>query len=266
MNCKNCNLPLTETDDYCSNCGAKVIRNRLTVKALFSHFSEQFLNYDNKFLQTFLHLFSKPESVIGCYINGTRKKYVNVISYFAIAITISGLQLYLLNKYFPGLVDISSITVDGQEEFAKKNLEFSQEYQSIIMMISVPIYAIISKIVFFNIKTFNYTEHLVMFMYIFSQMTIFGALFQIIGAVFGISLGTTSIIFLPIQILYSAFCLKRFFKLSLKGIILKMLFFLVILSIVIAIFSILFLIVMYSNGSLQEMIEAQRAARESSGG
>ena len=85
MNCKNCDANLNQNSDYCNNCGAKVIRNRLTIKTLFSHFSEQFLNYDNKFLQTFIHLFTKPEDVIGSYINGTRKKYVNVISYFAIA-------------------------------------------------------------------------------------------------------------------------------------------------------------------------------------
>ncbi len=98
MDCKNCHTNLKDTDDFCNTCGAKVVRNRLTIRNLFAHFSEQFLNYDNKFLQTFIHLFTKPEAVIGCYINGTRKKYVNVISYFAIAITISGLQMYILNK------------------------------------------------------------------------------------------------------------------------------------------------------------------------
>ena len=266
MDCKNCELSIQTHHNYCPHCGAKVISNKLTLTALFSHFSEQFLNYDNKFIQTFIQLFTKPEDVIGCYINGTRKKYVNVISYFALAITITGIQLYLLNKYFPELVNFSSITAEGQEEFAKKNLEFTQEYQSILMMISVPIYAIISKIVFFKIKTHNYTEHLVIFMYIFSQMAIFGALFQIIGAVFGLSLGTSGIIFLPLQILYSSYCLKRLFNLNLKGIILKMLFFLLILSIVFVLVSILFVIIMYFNGGLQEMIDAQKAVKEASGG
>ncbi len=266
MNCKNCELSIQTHHNYCPHCGAKVIRNKLTIKALFSHFSEQFLNYDNKFIQTFIQLFTKPEAVIGCYINGTRKKYVNVISYFALAITISGLQLYILNKYFPELIDISSITAEGQEELAKKNLEFTQEYQSIIMMISVPIYAIISKIVFFNIKTHNYTEHLVMFMYIFSQMAIFGALFQVIGSIFGLSLGIATIIFMPLQILYSSYCLKRLFNLSLKSILLKTLFFLLILSIVFVLVEILYLIILYFNGSLQEMIDTQRAAKEASGG
>ncbi|PHR71636.1 MAG: hypothetical protein COA67_06375 [Lutibacter sp.] len=83
-------------------------------------FNEQFLNYDNKFLQTFIHLFTKPEVVIDGYINGTRKKYVNVISYFAIAITLSGLQMFILNKFFPEMLDFSSLDDKNMAEFQKK--------------------------------------------------------------------------------------------------------------------------------------------------
>ena len=97
MNCKNCKTTLEESDDYCRNCGGKVIRNRLTIKSLFHHFSETYFNYDNKLLRTFLTLFSKPEEVIVGYINGTRKKYVDVIGYFALAITLSGLQIFFLS-------------------------------------------------------------------------------------------------------------------------------------------------------------------------
>ena len=101
MNCKNCHTDIPERSGYCSRCGAKVIRNRLTMKNLISSFSRQFFDYDNKFLQTFINLFKKPEDVIGSYINGTRKKYVNVISYYAIAISLAGIQLFVLNKFFP---------------------------------------------------------------------------------------------------------------------------------------------------------------------
>jgi Protein of unknown function (DUF3667) len=263
MNCKNCNIDLSENSDYCNICGAKNIRNRLTLKNLFADFNEQFLNYDNKFLKTFFHLFTKPEKVIGSYINGTRKKYVNVISYFAITITISGIQLYILNRYFPELVNLASVTVEGQEELAKKNLEFLQEYQSIVMMVSVPIYALISKIVFFNIKTYNYTEHLIIFMYIFSQMAIFGALFQVFGALFGISIGTSGIIFMPLQILYASYCLKRLFNLSLTSIFLRMLLFLLVVSFFIILFSILMVVIMYFNGSLEELAREQQALKAS---
>ena len=79
MNCKNCEISLTGTDDFCKNCGAKVIKNRLTLKNLFLHISETFFNYDNKLLKTILHLFTKPEYVIDSYVNGVRKKYINPI-------------------------------------------------------------------------------------------------------------------------------------------------------------------------------------------
>lgn len=64
MDCKNCNTSLVEIQNFCSDCGAKVIRNRLTIRNLFEHFSATFLNYDNKFLQTFIGLFTKPEEII----------------------------------------------------------------------------------------------------------------------------------------------------------------------------------------------------------
>ena len=68
MRCKNCQTKFLIESDFCYNCGAKVIRNRLTLKNLLNDFSEQFLNYDNKFLQTFIQLFKKPEVVIDGYI------------------------------------------------------------------------------------------------------------------------------------------------------------------------------------------------------
>lgn len=64
MDCKNCNTPLVENQNFCPVCGGKVIRNRLTIRNLFEHFSATFLNYDNKFLQTFICLFTKPEEII----------------------------------------------------------------------------------------------------------------------------------------------------------------------------------------------------------
>ena len=240
MDCKNCQANMHDNSLFCPECGGKIIRNRLTIKNLFQHFSEQFLNYDNKFLQTFLALLSKPEAVIDGYISGIRKRYVNVISYFAIALTISGLQMFIINKLFPEAMDFSIVTADGMEEFQKKNMQFVQEYQSLIMMLYVPIYALMSKIVFFNLKKYNYTEHLVIYMYILSEATIISSIVTIIAMYFGVTIGTIGFAFvIPFQILYSAFCLKKLFDLSLLGIIWRTLFFLVILAIFFVLFSIL---------------------------
>jgi hypothetical protein len=264
MNCKNCQTHLSEEADYCYTCGGKVIRNRLTIKNLFEDFSSTFLNYDNKFFQTFITLFKKPEDVIGGYIDGTRKKYVNVVSYFMIALTITGLEWFILKKYFPEAIDLSDITNQKGNKIANDTMSIIVDNISIVMMLFVPMYALMSRIVFFNIQKYNYTEHLVIFMYALSQITIVGALLNVFGATTGISLGELTYINFPFQIIFSAYCLKRLYSLSLKGIILRTLLFFVVLLVFYITAIIMFIAIMYlvqGPDFFKEMIEAQKATQ-----
>ncbi|AUC82244.1 DUF3667 domain-containing protein [Lacinutrix sp. Bg11-31] len=80
---------------------------------LFEDFAYRYMNYDNQFLKTF-YLFTSPEKVIGSYINGTRKKYVNVINYFTIVLTLFGLQLFIMNIFFK-----DALNIKDPEGFAK---------------------------------------------------------------------------------------------------------------------------------------------------
>ncbi len=266
MNCKNCDFLLSQDDNYCTSCGGKVIRNRLTFKNLFEHFSEQFLNYDNKFLQTFINLFRKPEDVIEGYINGTRKKYVNVISYFAIAITFSGLYLFIINKFFPNALELPDfLQSPGQEEFQSKNMMFFQEYQSLLMMLYIPLYALMAKLVFIGFKKYNFTELIVIFMYSQSQMAILIAVCAIISISLGLNFYIISFISFPITIVYTAFCLYRLYKLDFKEMILRSLIFLIVFAITAVIYLIIVTLVMYLTGDMQQIIEAQKSAREASG-
>ncbi|MEM9680377.1 MAG: DUF3667 domain-containing protein [Bacteroidota bacterium] len=262
MTCRNCKAELLDTDDYCKHCGAKVIRNRLTLRNLFSYFSEEFLNYDNKLLQTFILLFKRPEDVIDSYIKGTRKKYVNVINYFALAITISGLYIFIINKYFPEIMDFSAMAAPGQEEFQRKNMAFVEEYQSILMMLYVPLYALMARIVFFNLKKYNYTELLVVFMYIQAQISIASALVVVTAGLFGVTSNIIGFMMIPSMIIYSAYCLKRLYGLSFGSIVVRTLLFLIVLGVVFFILVVALLVIMYFTGDLQELVEAQRKAAE----
>jgi len=261
MNCKNCQTKLFEKSGYCLRCGAKVIRNRLTLKNLFASFSEQFFNYDNKFLQTYITLFKKPEDVIGSYVNGTRKKYVNVISYFAIAITLSGLQVYVLQKFpmdFDAYLNPDPHLAKIQKELNDSIFKFTSDYQSLIMMIYIPFYALLARLIFLKNKLLNYTESLVLFMYGQAQMSITLAVFTIITVPIGISMTFFGMLIIPLQILYFAFCLKRVYKLTLAEIILKTLIFLMILGVLFLITTVIGGYIMYQQGMFDEMIETQK--------
>lgn len=242
MICKNCKLVLAKNQNYCNKCGAKVIRNRLTMRNLWDDFANHFLNYDNTFLKTFIKLFTKPEEVINSYIHGTRKKYINVISYFTIAITLSGLSMFVIQKF--GL-DLQSMikypegpSGDMQREFNNNLFSFISDYQALVMMLYIPIYALFAKVVFWNKKTFNYTELLVIFLYLQSQVSIVMALVSFICVPIGIPFEIFGVILVPVQILYFAFGLKQAYNMSVTGIIIKTLIFGAILFVILILSSI----------------------------
>ncbi|MGR7812205.1 DUF3667 domain-containing protein [Lacinutrix undariae] len=262
MNCKNCKTNLSQDNDYCSKCGGKIIRNRLTLKQLFSHFAELYLNFDNKFLRTFIGLFKHPQQVIDGYISGTRKKYVDVISYFALAVTITGFEYFILRKFFPNFIDISNMTYKGSEAFMADYMNTVIEYQSLVLMLFVPLYALVGKFVFYNYKNYNYTEILVIFMYVIAQLSIAGAIILLTSAVFGLNMGVLSPVISIFQIVYSGYCLKRLYHLNKKSIILKTLLFFLIAFVTYIAIVILILVVLLIVGGPEyfiQMMETQNA-------
>jgi len=161
MNCKNCNLPLRTDYSFCSNCGAKIIRNRLTLKNLWYDLTERYFNVDNTFLKTLRHLFSKPEVVIGGYVDGIRKKYLNPISYYAIAITLSGLLFFLLKEFFSDQMNMDWMMPEAAENPNEEIFDNTAKFQTVISLASIPVYALFSKLMFLKNKSYNYTEHII---------------------------------------------------------------------------------------------------------
>ncbi|WP_055435827.1 DUF3667 domain-containing protein [Lacinutrix algicola] len=225
--------------NFCNGCGAKVIKNRLTMRNLFEDFAYRYLNYDNQFLRTFLNLFTKPEKVIGSYINGTRKKYVNVISYFTIALTIFGLQLFIMNLFFKDALDMSSfnkqmsLNMKDPEDFVKTQAEIQSvisNYQSLIYVITTPITAFITWLVFYitNKRTYNYTEHIVVNLYYSAQVIIITALSTLLLMVCGLNFFTISFIFSFLSFVYLGYIFKRMYGLTLGDTIVKTLLFIVL--------------------------------------
>lgn len=224
MPCKNCNTDLQNTQKYCFECGAKVINNRLTLKNIFEDINNQFLNYDNKFIKTFLFLFTKPEEVILSFINGTRKKYINVIQYFAISLTLVGFQIFLINNFFNDAIGLDEIYGDAfskfehQENnpFSPSNFDYAQinNYQSLIYILTVPFSAIATWIAYFitGYRKFNFTEHVVLNLYYSAQIIIISAVFTIVFLCFGVSFMLITSIITLLTFAYFFYVLKRIFN------------------------------------------------------
>jgi hypothetical protein len=237
-------------------CGAKVIRNRLTFKNLISHFSEQFLNYDNKFIQTIYSLIIRPEDIINNYVQGTRKKFINPINFFAISLSISGVYLFILRKFFPNVMDFSSLVQgEQQQKVTQEFANFVSDYNSLFYFALVPLLALISRIVFFKNK-FNYTEHIVIYLYSMSL----GAIATIVIAVFILIIKPELLISFSMYsnlglVLFHSYLLKKVFQLNRKQVILKTLLFIVIFGISYIIFSMILVVLLttFTDVNLKEL-------------
>lgn len=229
MECKNCLYVQPDDFDYCPECGAKVIRNRLTFKNLWNDAVRRYFDIDNTVLKSFVHLITQPEVVIDGYIHGVRKKYINPISYFAFALTLAGLQVFLIQKLFPNAYDYSSLAAEGQEEFMRDSMDFIKEYTSVINMLFIPVYALMARIVFLRNKKYNYTELLVVFLYYAAEITFITFVPILFAIGLGANYGELSPYVMVFQILFGAYYIKRLYALNWKGLILKTLLFFVVL-------------------------------------
>jgi hypothetical protein len=211
-------------------------------------------------LRTFIHLFSRPEQVLDLYVSGVRKRYVNPVSYFGLAITLTGIYMLLMSKYFPEMMDFSTLAAEGQEEMQRKNAQFLFANNTLIMMLYIPLYALIARITFVGLKKFNYTELLVIFMYLQAQISIASSLILPIIGFLGFKSPWIGMILLPVMIVYNYYALQRVYELRTSQMLLRTLMFLFILAVLMVIFTIILGIIMFLNGDLEQMIEAQRQA------
>jgi len=229
MNCKNCKTSLDERVNFCPLCGAKIIRNRLTLKNIWADINAQFISIDNKLFKTFIHLFTKPELVINGFIDGTRKKYIGVIQYFAISLTLVGIQVFLMNTFF-------SDDLEGTFDFLKslentnktENNPFTgpspfesfndiNRYQSLIYTLMVPMYTLGTWLAYMIVKTkkrYNFTEHLVLNLYYNAQIIIITAFLSILFLCFGFDYLLISGFVTLVLFLYFFYLLKRVFNTS----------------------------------------------------
>lgn len=267
--CKNCKSPVQLDQRFCAHCGAKRIYNRLNTRNLLEDFTERFLNIENVFLKTFMVLFTAPEEVIHGYVEGLRKKYMSAFGYFAMALTITSIYTFFIRNWFMDPESLSEFSKGFSSGIQTEStmlmneyLDFIFDYQSLFSFLLIPFYSIISKLVFWNYKQYNFIEHIVIYLYTYSQVQI---LMSVIGFLFIWSnmaqmvIGVITSIF---PIFYTAYVLYRVFKLTAEKIIIKTLLFLAILLPLSCLFLSALGGVMHSLGVFDEFIAIAKEQTE----
>ncbi|CAM3478618.1 DUF3667 domain-containing protein [Zobellia roscoffensis] len=244
-NCRNCNFTINEENNYCSQCGAQVIKDRITLKSLFSNLLIA-LGWDSNFVVTLRYLVYKPQVVIEEYLNGTRKKFANPFSLFAI---ITALSLFAFSQYSnqyrlmsknlgPEQIeksekpihdinknkDVPIFGYKNQDDFNNSFLDITLKYFNILAFLFLPIYTFIARITFG--KPYNFGEHLVINIYLQSILSFLGLLLFILSLTIGVNLYFSFIMLLPI--LYYCYTYKKLYRLTFGQLLLKFLKFVVI--------------------------------------
>lgn len=268
MECKNCKKSLSVSDKFCNNCGAKVIDHRITMGHLATEMKSGFFSIDSsKPVRTFTNMILKPEEVIDGYIGGTRKKFIHAFGYFTIAIILSSFFYFIVQNFFPNAMDAAyelyGANQQAQQEMATNIQKKVFEYQSLLFYILVPIMALMSYVIFYNKRKYNYAEHLILNLYTYSQISIISVLLYFATIWNQTLFSYVQVFSLFLQIGFYSYVVIRVFKLSLKQYILKLLLFLGILFVVYigAIIIVIVVIIATGNTDMLKTMADQNAAQ-----
>lgn len=251
-NCKSCKFQFTITTHFCPNCGGRVIKNRLTLKSVFTEFLQNIFNLDNKFFSTLRDLTMCPQNVFIAYISGARRRYYNPVSLIAIAILLNTLtSSFLIEKtgafydqeFQENAFELGYKGAGGSEEEFQEKLK-DKEYQEklerskqesietqnkinnfvqnnlgLVAYLNIPVYALIAYIVFMNKKLYNFAEMVSIVLYQNAYTTLVGFLLSFIFFILDINIFILTGLSFLIIFLYSNYSFQKLFKLNAKQLI-----------------------------------------------
>jgi hypothetical protein len=261
VGCKSCGFQHESPSLYCSNCGGRFIKERLTVKSVLLEFFQNIFNVDSKFFTTLKDLLLQPEVVFTAFVSGGRKRYFHPVSFLAIAIVLNALvsNYYVLdNVSFDSDIQSKSFELGyksaggsdealeerlNDEEVQKKleqtkqaNLEAQQKIQefiknnsNLVAYISIPFYAVIAFLVFWRRKVYNFAEMVTIVVYQNGFTTFVSFALILLLSLVNVDADQLVLLTTLIVFLYSNYSFQRLFKLNAKELVLANLRFLLIL-------------------------------------
>lgn len=242
MSCKNCSSALVHQSLYCSQCGAKVISERITIKRILEDAFQNYVGWDNKYLVTIKYLILKPGVLLREYYKGTRKKFLNPFAFLTIGMAINLFAftsfdeefISVMNDFNKSQFDLFADLLGGPfanpdfqaEQLAqsRKSSKFMLKYFNLITILFLPIYTLFAFLTYR--KPYNYAEHIV------ANCYIQGFSFLTTTFIFFIAIWIHPSLYLliyPLLILYYTYVYGKLYKLTIGQSILKIIIFLAII-------------------------------------
>ncbi len=257
--CKNCHSPLRETDKFCSECSARVVKNRISYRSILRDI--WITARLGALVRTLWCLLYRPQVMLKEYLNGTRRKYAFPFAFFTIII---GFAIIFYSTFSEELIQMSS-HMELQDLDAIKKLDeekvpedelsilfgFNNEKEldqaintfyinhfNLSFFLMVPFFALISLLVFR--KTYNFWEQLIINMYLQGIVILLNVFLLIISVSTNFNLfGIGSLI---ITFIYYSYVYKKLYDLNWKELLLKILKLIGVLSVFFILFLVFFII------------------------
>jgi len=167
-NCLNCNKEIAE--NFCTYCSQSTSTHRFSLSHVFQHdLIHGIFHFDKGFFYTIKELFSRPDHSIREYVQGKRVKHFNYFATIILLLTIT----YFLKKWTK--IDASAIFDESSTSGLFKVLK---DYSKITVFLHIPIIALVSYL-FFRKSKQNYTENLVLNLYLLCGLLTISLIFPI---------------------------------------------------------------------------------------
>ncbi len=181
--CANCDAPMH--GPYCGICGQHALDgNRLTFKALWGEFRRRFLHLEHGLLLTLRHMMFKPGHVIGRYLRGERKRYVNPLGFVVMA-TAFNLIVHALTDFQNRIVEqigagalSAGSTSRSMEEVIRAFVLWGAEngtYLSVVVCLFIALFLRL-----FMGRKVRVAEGLVFGLFCYGQVTVIGSLAELL--------------------------------------------------------------------------------------
>lgn len=195
--CKSCGF--SGPGNYCNNCGQSFIIKRVSIPGLIHDILHFFTHLEKGFGYTLKQLIIAPGHMQRTYLEGKRSIHQKPFSMFFICATITALTRYW----------ILSAIIKYHHADITSEAKFFHEYMVLTYIALVPIYVLITYLMFYKAK-YNYAEIGVMMLYALSFIFLASA-FISLPKIFYPRLETRFIEF-PVFTIYIMVTLINYFK------------------------------------------------------